>query len=267
MIRALPSSMRLVAVTLVAVAAVTLSSEALATPRPKKGTRSAASPKPKPQAAALTTAPRDASAGDAERVLASAEAADSPTVEVVSGPPRPSGVIGPIALDPERAKPPPLAAAPSAHSEQRATFTPPMVTWPIYTAGAIGLSGLAGAVVLGSLTADANHAIEVADVALSRAGVTRARCAQPTARTPFEATCSTIRRNEGTLRSLDGTAAVALVVGITGVAFAIGWYVFAPRELPRREQAGSSGRAAIATPRVTPWIGASSGGAFIEGRF
>jgi hypothetical protein len=148
--------------------------------------------------------------------------------------------------------------------EEPGFFTPPSTTWPIVGAGVIGLGGLTTAIILGGLVGNADHAVDVADGALARNGASRARCAQPTAGTPFEGACSALRSNQDASRKLSSAATASLAVGLGGMAIAVGWYVLAPKERGTKETSTPAGGA---RPRVTPWVGASGGGAALDGSF
>ena len=268
--------MRPLARTLVALIGVlaSMEGEARATPKPRRPPSAQPAPKPKRRPPPVATPAPAAEADEAQRVRESADAATPPTVDVVTGPPTAPKAVGPIALDPERAKPPPIAAAAPERAkgtsgpEEPSAFTPPRTMWPVYAAGVVGLAGVTAAVVFGSLSDNARRAVEVADGALVRGGVTRARCAQPTAGSPFETACADIRRNEAASRSLGGALPVSLAIGLPALALAVGWYFLAPKEsgaeAPGAEPSPSAARA---LPKVSTWVTATSGGASLEGRF
>ncbi|MBX3189316.1 MAG: hypothetical protein KF819_19995 [Labilithrix sp.] len=144
---------------------------------------------------------------------------------------------------------PPAAASQAPHAESASLLSPPTTTWPVYVAGAIGLTSLTAAAIIGGMSANADLSVEVAEGALARAQVPRSRCEAPT---PDVAdACASLRRNERLSRDLDGAVTTSLIVGITGMTLAAGWYFFAPKE----------------RTSITPWIGAGVGGASLAGRF
>lgn len=254
-----------------AVVVVSLDREALAA-KPRKPPATHAAPKPKRKPMPSSTPARTDAADDARSLRESAETETSerPTVDVVTGPQTSPAQVGPIALAPERAKDPPIAASsPSGRApgaEGPSAFTAPHTMWPVYTAGVVGLAGLTAAIVLGSLSDDAKHAVDVAEGSLVRAGATRARCAQSTVGTPFDGACGAIRRNESVSRSLNGTLPVSLAIGIPALAFAVSWYFLAPKKSGALA-AEAKARAARALPQLSTWVTATSGGASLEGHF
>ena len=137
--------MRPLARTLVALIGVlaSMEGEALATPKPRRPPSAQPAPKPKRRPPPVATPAPAAEADEAQRVRESADAATPPTVDVVTGPPTAPKAVGPIALDPERAKPPPIAAAAPERAkgtsgpEEPSAFTPPRTMWPVYAAGVV----------------------------------------------------------------------------------------------------------------------------------
>ena len=250
---------------------VSLHSDALAA-KPRKPPATHSAPRPKRKPAPASTPTRADATDDARSLRESAETETSerPTVDVVTGPQTSPAQVGPMALDPERAKDPPIAASsPSSRApgaEATSAFTAPHTMWPVYTAGAVGLAGLTAAIVLGSLSDGARHAVDVAEGSLVRAGATRARCAQPTVGTPFDGACGAIRRNESVSRSLNGTLPVSLAIGLPALAFAVGWYFLAAKE-SRPLAAEPKARAERTLPQISTWVTATSGGASFEGHF
>ncbi|MDF2697757.1 MAG: Thiol-disulfide isomerase [Labilithrix sp.] len=155
------------------------------------------------------------------------------------------------------------AAAPNTVPSEKSSsiLSPPTTTWPVYVAGAIGLGGLATAAIVGGLAANSSHAVDVANETLVRNGQTRATCDQPVVAPPFDSVCRTLRDNERLSHKHEETLGAALVVGASATVFAVGWFLLAPKERARDAEPR------IESARIVPWIGLSTGGAAVEGRF
>jgi hypothetical protein len=207
---------------------------------------------------------------------------DEKKTETVEAPPgttvdvRPSFVPKPlIPSNDTRTRPTPAPAhepAPEDADQSESILAPPATTWPFYAAGAIGLGGLAAAAIFGGLKANASHAIDVATETLTRNGKSPSSCSSTTgwATAPdqknddeqkkFEETCATLSRNQSFARSHENLFAISLLIGLSGTALAAGWFFLAPKE--RREKTPTDGQ-----PQIVPWLGASGGGATVQGRF
>jgi hypothetical protein len=193
--------------------------------------------------------------------------------------------FAPKALVPDettRIRPTPVPRPPAERAEAEGAhpslLAPPATTWPVYAAGAIGLSGLAVAAIAGGLEANASHAIDVATQTLTRNGKSPSSCDtgsgwatasgqnEADERAKYAAACGTIRRNQGFLHDSGSVFGPALVAGIAGTTLAAGWFFLAPKE-----PAGDSGRdkppAGPALGPVTPWIAPSGAGATVGGTF
>lgn len=159
----------------------------------------------------------------------------------------------------------PSSAAPSESS----ILAPPQTTWPVYVAGAVGLGGLAAAAIFGGLAANSSHASDVARETLIRTGRKTSICDGPD-RAQVSDVCVTIEHNDSVARGHKAVFQTSLIVGISGTAIAIGWFVFAPKEGSAERPATpapSAKDAALKSTRVTPWLGLESGGLTMEGRF
>lgn len=168
-----------------------------------------------------------------------------------------------------RARPAP-AAAPEAQSEEKRAptlLTPPETRWPIYVAGGVGLGGIALAAIFGGLQSNANHAIDVSQQTLARAGYDNASCRsrdnfdrQEGDAQAFEETCITLAKNNDLADAHGAIVIPSLIVGTAGLGIAIGWFLFAAKPGERAEEKR-------AAPSVSPWIGQGGGGATVIGRF
>lgn len=163
------------------------------------------------------------------------------------GPPRPERPRAPVPVAPEGSTP--------------TLLSPPATVWPVYVAGAIGLAGLGTAAALGGLRANAAHAREVAEAALTRSGAGPTRCAEPATGTPYHDACSAVLRSDATRRDLDAPFVAATLLGAAGLTVAVGYYLLGPKERADERRVGR------AAPRVAPWIGVGTGGASVEGSF
>lgn len=209
--------------------------------------------------------PVDVAAGRREVVISHRDETKTLTVDAVAGAVvdvKPSFV--PKALVPTadtRTRPtPPKAEAADAARERPSLLARPATTWPVYVAGAIGLGGLATAVVFGGLAANSSHAVDVANETLTRNGQSRATCEQASIAPPFDAVCRTLLNNERLARERQGNFGVAAIVGVSATAIAVGWYLLAPKE--------RADEAPVDRARLVPWIGRDgAGGASLEGRF
>lgn len=165
-------------------------------------------------------------------------------------------------------------------SSSPSILSPPSTTWPVFAAGAIGLGGLAAAAIFGGLAANSNHAVDVANETLSHENP-RPTCGKTATfkddaqRQRLEETCLTLRRNESFAAQHENAFGVSLIVGLSGTAIALGWFLFAPKEgtdskeSPKeRADTKKNDSRVDRSPRIVPWVGWNGmGGATIEGRF
>lgn len=161
------------------------------------------------------------------------------------------------------------ASSASSSSESGSSIlAPPQTTWPVYVAGAVGLGGLAAAAIFGGLAANSSHASEVARETLIRTGRKTSICDGPD-RAQVSDVCVTIEHNDSVARGHKAVFQTSLIVGISGTAIAIGWFVFAPKEGSAERPAPTppAKDAVLKSTRVTPWLGLESGGISMEGRF
>jgi len=158
----------------------------------------------------------------------------------------------------------------SSSSSSSSILAPPITTWPVYVAGAIGLVGLGAAAIFGGLAENAHHASDVARDTLVRAGKTTAVCATPDPG-DFTDACVTIAHNDSVVKGHVAAFQTSLVIGISGTVAAVGWFLLAPKEgsgeHPPSLPPPTTNNNSINNVRVTPWIGVTSGGAAFEGRF
>lgn len=166
--------------------------------------------------------------------------------------------------------PPPEPTAEAQHPESPSILSAPATTWPMYVSGAVGLGGLAAAAIFGGLKANASHAVDVSSEAIVREQKSPADCARGIPGPEgdpnrYSDTCLTLRRNQQIASMHQRAFTTSLVVGLSGTAIAVGWFLLAPKESGKK--ASSTGSAEDLTPRVVPWVGVNNGGATFEGRF
>jgi hypothetical protein len=165
-------------------------------------------------------------------------------------------------------------------------LSPPSTTWPVFAAGAIGLGGLAAAAIFGGLAANSNHAVDVANETLSHENP-KPTCGKTASfkdeqqKQRLEETCTSLRRNETFAAQHENAFGVSLIVGLSGTAIALGWFLFAPKEgsdtnketkeksspdAPKKPEKTDSRNEL--RPRIVPWLGLNGmGGATIVGTF
>jgi hypothetical protein len=169
---------------------------------------------------------------------------------------------------PKLAPSPPETSPSAAPAESASILSPPATTWPLYVSGAVGLGGLATAAIFGGLAANAQHAVDVSFETLARNGKAGI-CAPGTTdkdRPQYDATCSTIARNQQLVSVNQGAFTGALIVGVSATAVAALWFVFAPKATGEKAPSSETGQGSSArlVPRVS---GTSSGGAAVVGGF
>jgi len=160
-------------------------------------------------------------------------------------------------------------------------LSPPSTTWPVFAAGAIGLGGLAAAAIFGGLAANSNHAVDVANQTLQNENP-KPTCGKGATfgseeqKKNLEETCITLRRNQNFAAQHENAFGVSLIIGLSGTAIALGWFLFAPKEgaspSPPPDTKKDSRRTPpppppSLRPSVVPWVGLGSGGASLQGRF
>jgi hypothetical protein len=136
-------------------------------------------------------------------------------------------------------------------------LSPPKVIWPVYVLGAVGIGGLATAAIFGGISANADHAVDVATTTLGRNGRSKATCEAHPVEIAYAEICTHLKKNVRTSRQMGSIVLPTAVIGITGMAAAVGWFLFAPKD--RSETTRSA--------YVVPWLSVESGGAAVEGQF
>jgi hypothetical protein len=142
----------------------------------------------------------------------------------------------------------------NGRSEGTGVFSPPNTTWPVYTAGAIGLVSLTAAIVLSGISTNASRNVSNASDALTRAGKSPDACADPSSvgDATIGSTCSTLRSGQRTSDDVKSPLIATAVIGVGATAVALGWYFFAPKGHDAAPAVGVLG----GPLRVTPQLGA-----------
>jgi len=168
-------------------------------------------------------------------------------------------------------EPTPLPVAPSATpkaaepspEKTRGFFSPPKTMAPFWVGLAVGVAGGATAVVFAVFKGEASSnsqtlQSEIVHNANERGISPNNICVTPP--TAFQSACSSFQ-NDINLLNTDATVAnVAVGVGIAGVAFSLGWYLFAAKQDATPEAPNASG------PFV-PFVGPHEGGLGYSGSF
>ena len=189
----------------------------------------------------------------------------APSVAPVPAPiPTPVPDAPPTPSEPETPAHPPAAPAPS--STQPGILSAPSSMAPVWVGVAVSAAGFATAVVFAVFkgTAQSNYNSLVSEIQSSAQarGIsnTNGLCLNTT--TPstkaFTSACQELS-GDGNNVSADATAAnVGIAVGVVGAAFAVGWYLLAPKAKP------DGGSARI---QVSPLGGVGVGGLQVGGAF
>ncbi len=151
-----------------------------------------------------------------------------------SAPPPP--VVVPV---PEPSPPPPApvepeapvpAPPPSADDSKPGVFSPPKTMLPVWAGAGVGFAGFLTAIILGVEKGNAQdeYNSQMATIQGSIKGSSTGACLNP--KTAALASACGALSSDGSDVNGDATVAnVGVVVGIVGVAFAAGWYLFAPK--------------------------------------
>jgi len=161
----------------------------------------------------------------------------------------------PPTTPPETTPPPETPAPPPPPAESKpGLFSPPALMLPVYVGAGVGFAGFVTAIVLavekGNAQSEYNNQASTIMAAIK--GNSTGACINPKS-AQLQNACSSLT-SDGSDVSGDATVAnVGLAVGIVGVAFAGGWYLFAPK---REAKPAGSGFA----PTVQPVVGAHVSG-------
>lgn len=169
-----------------------------------------------------------------------------------AGPPPPPKLKAPTPIAPVKPG--------SSEADSPSVFAPPETVWPVYAAGIVGLAGFTTAAIFAGLRANSQQAIDVSDATLVRQNLGRAQCNAPTAGTPIEETCITLKKNLDITDSQRKAAMTGLVVGGVGIGLAVAWYFLAPKDR-------GSPDADADNVKFTPYVGPEGGGAALGGKF
>lgn len=156
--------------------------------------------------------------------------------------------------------PPPASPEPAKDSGVQKSdtnvFSPPKTMVPVFIGAGVAVLGAAGAVVALVMKQNAQENADKVETAIRTNGGGAGTCAStdPAVVRRFGNACRTLADNYDQVNA-DATAGnVAIGVGIAGAAFAVGWYLFAPKKEPSQ---------AFVVPMVRPGLG----GVSFEGRF
>ena len=149
---------------------------------------------------------------------------------------------------------PPVDRPPPPPREAPGFFSPPDSMAPVYAAGAVGVASLTVAVVLGGIGANADRNVSNANDALTRKNKSPGACtvAGVGADPSIGQTCASLASAHKTQDDVKAPFVVALAAGAGTTAFALGWYLFAPK-------AGADG-ADVKRLEVTPVVSPTGAG-------
>jgi hypothetical protein len=206
---------------------------------------------------------------------------DSKTLTVAAGhvepvrlevaPPPLATPAAPLPTEEPNAAPPtstqatPAPVAPTPEASHPGFFSPPNSMAPFWIGLGVGVAGGATAIVFAIFKAQANsNAQSVANQIVNAAGdagieMTRGLCLNPPSQ-KFQEACQTLQSDNNLVDTNATVANVGLGVGIAGVAFSLGWYLFAPKRNATPAATDSSG---AFVPIVGPrWNGLGYAGSF-----
>ena len=138
---------------------------------------------------------------------------------------------------------------------------------PVWVGAGVGVAGFVTAIVFGVLKGSAQNSYntQVATIqsGLSAKGIPLSRqagmCAQPSSDVSLTNACASLTSDGNDVNNDATVANVGIAVGIVGVGFAAGWYLFAPKDTAQ----GSK----TAWPRIQPMVGPRVGGLSLGGAF
>jgi len=181
----------------------------------------------------------------------------APAVPVEPATPPPTAPEPPAATP---AAPPPSATEPSASGP--GLFSPPETMTPVWVGLGVGGAGFLTAILFGVFKGSAQSSYD-AEVNVIKAAVgpsSQGACVNPTPGSSLAGGCASLT-SDGNAVNADATAAnVGIAVGVVGVAFAAGWYLFAPKAAKAETKAAWA-------PRVEPIVGPRGGGLSLGGSF
>jgi hypothetical protein len=140
----------------------------------------------------------------------------------------------------------PAAVASEAETNAPGLFSPPRSTAPVWIGVGIGIAGGATAILFAVFRSQAilnagSVSNQITNAATAAgATMTRGLCLNPPSQN-FQQACQTLQNDNNVVNTDTHDANAGLVVGITGVAFGLGWYLFAPRRNVPRVTDGASG--------------------------
>jgi hypothetical protein len=173
--------------------------------------------------------------------------------EVVSAPaplpPAPSLPVVPEGAppaQPEPAEPPRerTEVGVSAATSSPGLFSRPKTMAPVWLGLTVGLAGGATAILFAVFKSDANTNYQndqsTIETAATQRGIPQqGLCEHPSAN--FSAACASLQNDQNLVNTDALVANVALGVGIAGLAFGLGWYLFAPKRVGAPATLGETG--------------------------
>jgi Tfp pilus assembly protein PilF len=129
-------------------------------------------------------------------------------------------------------------------------FSPPRSMAPVWIGVGVGVAGAATAILFGVFKGQANTSYESLIQEISAKGGTSGTCTNTPSSSRFFKACQSLVSDQNQVNS-DATAAnIGIIAGSVGLAFGLGWYLFAPKRDAKDTAAPTSSFVPIIEPHM-----------------
>jgi hypothetical protein len=133
-------------------------------------------------------------------------------------------------------------------------FSPPRTTAPVWIGGVVGVAGFGTAILFAVFKGEANSSYqnlqnEITTAAAQQMVSLQGICSKPPPH--FVSACQSLQSDQNQVNTDATVANVGVIVGAVGLAFGLGWYLFAPK---REAKDSSSAPASSFVPILEPHL-------------
>jgi hypothetical protein len=148
---------------------------------------------------------------------------------------------------------------------KRNLLAPPANLVPVYVGGVVAVVGAGIAIGVGVIAkSSAQNSADSVASEIRKNGGTQGVCSRTDTATvnKFGKACAALADDNSKVDTDATVGNVGLAIGIAGAAFALGWYLFAPK---REQQPAAAGT--WQTPVISPILGTRENGLAVSGAF
>ena len=158
--------------------------------------------------------------------------------------------------------PPPPATDTGPKPEKKSLFARPANVAPVYIGGGIAVAGIGVAIGVGVIAkSSAQNSADSVAAEIRKNGGTQGICSSTKTAdvNKFGKACAALSDDNSKVDTDATVGNIALAVGIAGAAFAVGWYLFAPKRDDAGKEKTTETMGTWKAPVISPMIGSTNG--------